>query len=163
LRYPFIIFDWGDTIMKDCPDLKAPMYRWPRVEAVEGAEEVLRALYPTRTISLATGSAYSDEDEIRWALARVNLDQYFDKIYCFLNTGYDKQTEAFYWHILDDLHASPPQVIMVGDSLKKDVIAPNRVGIRAVWFNRQTQESRQGDLYSTIHSLPDLLPLLTKP
>jgi putative hydrolase of the HAD superfamily len=149
--------------MKDRPDFKIPMYQWPRVEAVEGAEEVLRALYPTRTISLATGSAYSDEDEIRWALARVNLDQYFDKIFCFLNTGYPKSTEAFYQRILDDLHASPPQVLMVGDGLEKDVMIPNRVGIRAIWLNRQTQETRKGDLYSTIHSLSDLLPLLTQP
>ncbi|MCX5906796.1 MAG: hypothetical protein NTY64_06320 [Deltaproteobacteria bacterium] len=89
--------------MKDRPDLQTPMYRWPTVEAVEGAEEVLRFLYPNRTICLATGSPYSDEDEIRWALARIDLDQYFDRIFCFQNTGYPKPTEAYYRNNLDGL------------------------------------------------------------
>ena len=54
------------------------------------------------------------------------------------------------------------QTLMVGDSFEKDVVIPNRVGMQSVWFNRQTQEIRKGNLFCTIHSLPELLPLLTQ-
>lgn len=157
---PFLIFDWGDTIMRDDPAPTSAMYLWPAVEVMEGAEEVLRRLRPGRTIALATGAARSSEADIWRALARGNLDPFFDKVYCFGNTGCRKPAPQFYEYVLRDLGARPSEALMVGDSWENDVLGANRVGIRAVWLNEKNGETRHGALYQTVRSLHALLDLL---
>jgi putative hydrolase of the HAD superfamily len=161
MRYAFILFDWGDTIMRDFPQYTTPMAAWPRVEAVEGAEEVLRRLQPVVTLILATNAALSDEADIRRALDRVHLGVYFQKIYCLKNTGYQKPSPEFYTAILHDLGANPADALMVGDSFENDVLGANRVGIRAVWLNLKDAETKTGGLYQTIHALRELIPVVT--
>jgi len=156
MSYPFVMFDWGDTIMKDEPALKTPMYQWPNVEAIDGAEAALSLIYSRSTIAMATGAAQSDEPAIRKALQRVNLEQYFRHIFCFKNTGLRKPSEGFYHYILDKLKVSPADIVMVGDHFENDVLAANRVGIAGIWLNRMDAEDRMSDLYRTIHSLRDL-------
>ncbi len=160
MPYPYIMFDWGDTIMKDDPSLDIPMVQWPRVEAIEGAGDVLRALHVDRTIVMATSADRSGETEIRAALRRVDLDAYFDHIFCFKNTGLQKSSKDFYLFILESLKIKPTDILMVGDHFEKDVQLANSVGIAAVWLNMKDKEDRQGTNYRTIHRLSDLLFLL---
>jgi putative hydrolase of the HAD superfamily len=158
--YSVILFDWGDTVMKDDPSQGAPMVDWPQVEMVAGADTLLEALHTHgRIIALATSADVSNEAQIRGALARVNLDQYFDKIFSFRNTGLQKSA-AFYQHVLDDLQVKPAKVLMIGDSFEKDVLAANLVGIAGVWFNPSTPETREGPAFVTAHSLAELLKRL---
>ncbi len=163
MRYPFIIFDWGDTIMKDDPVLQTPMTEWRVVEAVDGAEEVLRALSADRILTLATGAMQSSEFDIHQALQRVGLDQYFDYIFCFKNTGFKKPSKEFYNHILHNINARPSDTLMVGDSFENDVLAANAVGIDALWFNPNHAETCTSGKYQTIHRLLELLSFLRNP
>lgn len=157
LRYPTVLFDWGDTVMCDNPALTVPMVEWQTIEVIEGIASVLEYLYASgRRIILATSAAISDESQIRGALARGGLDKYFSRIYCFENTNLPKG-EAFYRHILADLGIPATEALMVGDSFEKDVQAANAVGIFAVWFNPRSKEVRKGDLHDTVHSMQDLL------
>jgi HAD superfamily hydrolase (TIGR01509 family) len=130
------------------------------VKAVHGAEQVLRHLHDRATLALATGATLSDENDIRLALTRVNLATYFDRIYCIKNTGHTKPSPEFYTYILRDLGANPGQVLMVGDSFENVDLAANRVGIDAVWLNEKSQQSKSNESCQTIHSLPELIPLL---
>src|SRR5215510_7209553 len=132
LRYQTVLFDWGDTVMRDDPASMVPMVEWQTVEVIEGIAEVLDYLHASgRRIVLATSAAISDEDQIRGALARGGLDKYFSRIYCFKNTNLTK-SEAFYRHILNDLNITAPDVMMVGDTFEKDVQIPNSLGIFAI-------------------------------
>jgi putative hydrolase of the HAD superfamily len=155
LLYPTVLFDWGDTVMRDHPEITIPMVEWETVEVIEGIAEVLDYLHSSsRQIVLATSAAISDEGQIRGALARGGLDTYFSRIYCFKNTNLPKG-EEFYRHILNDLRISASDALMVGDGFEKDVEIPNKVGMFAVWFNPHSEERRQGDLHVTIHSLKE--------
>lgn len=155
--YPTILFDWGDTVMRDDPASSVPMVEWPTVEAVEGIAEVLAQLHASgRTCILATSAAISDESQIRGALARADLDRYFSRIYCFKNTGLAKG-EAFYRHLLDNLGLPASSALMVGDSFEKDVLAPNGLGLFAVWFNPRSDESRSGERHVTVHTMREML------
>jgi putative hydrolase of the HAD superfamily len=158
LRYPTILFDWGDTVMYDHPEITVPMVEWETVEVVEDIADVLAYLNSSgRRIVLATSAAISDEDQIRGALARGGLDSYFSHIYCFKNTNLPKG-EGFYRHILNDLGISASDTLMVGDGFEKDVQIPNTLGIFGVWFNsKSSDESRQSDLQITVHSMQELL------
>src|SRR5512145_781265 len=156
LRYPTVLFDWGDTVMRDDPTATAPMVEWQTVEAVAGIAEVLAYLHSSgRRIGLATSADVSDESQIRGALRRCGLDQYFSHIYCFKNTQLPKG-EAFYRHILSDLGIPASEALMVGDSFAKDVQAANAVGIFAVWFNWRSDEIHKGELHVTVHSMQEL-------
>jgi putative hydrolase of the HAD superfamily len=156
VRYPTILFDWGDTVMRDHPEITIPMVEWETVEVIEGIADVLAYLHSSgRQILLATSAEISDEGQIRGALARGGLDIYFSRIYCFKNTRLPKG-EAFYRYLLNDLQVSPSDVLMVGDSFEKDVQIPNTLGMFAVWFNPRSDETRKGELHVTVHSMPQL-------
>jgi putative hydrolase of the HAD superfamily len=160
-KTPFrcVMFDWGDTLMVDDITMEESMAYWPRVEAVDGAVETLRRLKPGRRLVLATGAEVSTEAEIRKALARVDLNKYIDDVFCHKNTGLHKPEEAFYRFILERLGLNPDDALMVGDSIEKDVVAANRVGMRAVWFNPHSSMEKHSPVMKTIHHLLEL-PLL---
>ena len=156
-RYPTIFFDWGDTVMRDHPEITIPMVEWETVEVIEGIADVLAYLHSSgRRIVLATSAAISDENQIRGALARGGLESYFSHIYCFKNTNLPKG-EDFYRYILNDLGISASEVLMVGDGFEKDIQIPNSLGIFAVWFNPRTDETRTSDLHATVHSMRELV------
>ena len=156
IRYGTILFDWGDTVMRDEPDNIAPMVEWETVKVIDGIAGVLAYVKSSgRRIILATSADISDEYQIRRALARVDLDQYFSHIYCFKNTKLPKG-EAFYRHILNDLNVDASDAFMIGDSFEKDVQIPNSLGMFAVWFNPRTEEYRQNRFHVTVHSLGEL-------
>jgi putative hydrolase of the HAD superfamily len=157
LRYPTVLFDWGDTVMCDHPEIMIPMVEWETVEVIEGIAEVLAYLHASgRRIVLATSAAISDENQIRGALARGGLDSYFARIYCFKNTNLPKG-EAFYRYVLNDLNLSASDTLMVGDGFEKDIQIPNEMGIFAVWFNPKSNEARESELYVTVHSMQELV------
>jgi len=142
--------------MRDDPASTVPMVEWQAVEVVEGIADVLEELHASgRRIVLATSASISDEGQIRGALARGGLAEYFSHIYCFKNTHLPKG-EAFYRHILSDLRIPASESLMVGDGFEKDVQAANAVGIFAVWFNPRSQETHTDELHITVHSMQGL-------
>ncbi len=156
LLYPTILFDWGDTVMRDYPEITIPMVKWETIEVIQGIADVLEYLHTSgRRIGLATSASISNESQIRGALARGGLDTYFSHIYCFKNTNLPKG-EEFYRHILSDLGISASDALMVGDGFEKDVQAANAVGIFAAWFNPRSDETRSGNLQVTVHSMRGL-------
>jgi FMN phosphatase YigB (HAD superfamily) len=157
IPYPTILFDWGDTIMRDRPEMTAPVVEWETIELIEGIADVLAYLHTSgRRIVLATSADVSDEGQIRGALARSGIDTYFSHIYCFKNTHLTK-SEAFYRHILNDLNIPASDALMVGDHFEKDVQTPNALGMFAVWFNPWSEETREGDLHVTVRSMEELM------
>ena len=157
LRYPAVLFDWGDTVMRDHPEITIPMVDWETVEVIEGIADVLAYSHSSgRRIVLATSAAISDENQIRGALARGGLDSYFSRIYCFKNTNLPKG-EAFYRYILKDLDIPASDTLMVGDGFEKDIEIPNGMGIFAIWFNPRSDEIRKGALHLTVHTMRELL------
>lgn len=156
LRFPTVLFDWGDTVMRDYPERTTPMVEWETVEVIDGIAEVLAYLHAGgRRIVLATSAEISSEGQIRAALARGGLDPYFSRIYSFTNTNLPKG-EAFYRHILNDLGIPASEALMVGDGFEKDVQIPNTLGIFAVWFNPRTDETRTSGMHATVHSMREL-------
>lgn len=157
LHYPIVLFDWGDTVMRDDPDSTKPMVEWETLEAVDGVADVLTYLHASgRRVILATSANVSTEEQIWAALKRCELDIYFSKVYCFKNTQLTKG-EAFYRFILNDLNVPASEVMMVGDHFEKDVKAPNASGIFGMWFNTKSSETRKSDLCNTVHSMQELL------
>ena len=156
LRFPIILFDWGDTVMRDDPTSTVPMVEWQTIEVIEGIASALDYLHSSgRQIILATSAAISDETQIRAALARGGVDKYFSRIFCFKNMHLPKG-EAFYRQILENLNLPATQALMVGDSFERDVQDANAVGIFAIWFNPKSEETRRANSHITVHSMQEL-------
>ncbi len=156
LRYPTVLFDWGDTVMRDYPERTNPMVQWETVEVIDGIADVLAYLHTSgRQIALATSAEISDESQIRGALRRGGVDIYFSHIYCFKNTNLLKG-EDFYRYILRDLNLPASDVVMIGDHFGKDIQVPNSLGMFAVWFNPRSDETRTDELHITVHSVREL-------
>ena len=158
-----VLFDWGDTLMRDFPEFSGPMAAWPHVKALPNVREVLRHLRPQWTLALATNSVDSDETEIWEALDRVGLRSLLDKVFCFQTIGHSKPSPDFFDYIVKDLGLDRRCMVMVGDGFEKDVLGANRSGIRGIWFNESSTEVKIGKMHSTIsdfRSLPDALASL---
>jgi len=156
LRYPVVLFDWGDTVMRDYPAIVTPMVEWETVEIIDGVADALAYLHTSgRQVGLATSASISDEAQIRGALARVGVDHFFSRIFCFKNTNLLKG-EAFYRFILNELGSPASDVLMVGDGFEKDVQIPNSLGMYGVWFNPTSDEKHDGDLHITVCSMEEL-------
>lgn len=135
---PIYLFDWGDTLMVDYPEMKGKMCDWDKVGAVEYAEQALCSLSNSADIYLATAAEESSPEDIRKAFARVGLDRYIDGYFCRQNTGFVKAARDFYLDILRRLDASPSMETMAGNSLEKDILPCHALGLHTIWFTADT-------------------------
>lgn len=155
-----VLFDWGDTVMRNFPSFSGPMHSWPKVEIVSGVRDILEALRPSFTLALATNAVDSDEMDIRRALDRCGLEMAFDFIFCFRQIGHRKSEPEYFRAVLKQLEMKASEVFMVGDSFEADVRAANALGMAAVWFNPDSGVSKTGRAHRTIHRMGDLMPAL---
>ena len=135
------LFDWGDTLMVDFPDVTGKMCDWEIVEAISGAKEALEALSKHSQIYIATGAADSTELEIKRAFDRVGLSQFISGYFCKANLGLSKGTPEFIYSILDKLKIPSVSVAMVGDNYDKDIKPAIAAGIQSIWFTENKLES----------------------
>jgi phosphoserine phosphatase len=70
-------------------------------------------------------------------LRHLGLDQYFEVVVASANVERGKPAREIFEHALGRLQVSPEDTVMVGDSLKGDVLGASRVGIPGVWINRE--------------------------
>jgi FMN phosphatase YigB (HAD superfamily) len=156
------LFDWGDTLMKDFPHYTGPMKSWPEVKIVEGAQKTLKFLSKVSTCHLVTNAKDSNEEDIWKALARVNLNIYLDSVFCYKNIGFEKPSSEFFSKIISTLGLEPKEIAMVGDSFEKDIMGAVHSGIFGYWYNPLSTEVKEDKMYTTIHSLVELIDIANK-
>ena len=155
----WILFDWGGTLMAEDGPADTPMALLPEVRAIDGALDVVAALAVRHRIGVATNATVSDRRSIRDALARVGLESFVSEIFCFRELGLKKADARFWDAVVGRLAVTRAQLLMVGDDLENDVLAPRRAGIASVWFNPKGSQTPAGIVVPTIQRL-DQLPRL---
>lgn len=169
LNQPIYLFDWGDTLMvdhsrTDPQRFQGKMADWPRVDLVDGARLVLEQLSIRAELYLATSAADSSEAEIRTEFERQGLDSYLAGYFCRQNLGLGKTSPDYYPSILARLGCDHDDVVMVGDSLTKDVEPALAAGLTVCWLNPQKQKLpaalMAGDRVHQLNQLTDLLRLV---
>lgn len=149
------LFDWGDTLMIDFPNVAGKMCEWENVEAVPGAEEALEFLSRNAKIYIATGAADSTEIEIKQAFERVGLSKFITGYFCKANIGLSKGSPEFLKAIILKLNVSADNVAIVGDSFEKDIQPALSLGIQPFWFTKNNQSSTSNNVVA-IQKLSDL-------
>ena len=130
------------------------------VELLVGVEEVLKTLSKQYRLILATKGDLLDQER---KLEKSGLTQYFHHIEVLS----DKQ-EVNYSQLLNHLDINPSEFLMIGNSLKSDVLPLVNIKAHAIhvpfhttWAHEQvTEEETNGKAYKTIKSLKDVIKLL---
>ena len=130
------------------------------VELLDGVEEVLKTLSKNYRLILATKGDLLDQER---KLEKSGLTDYFHHIEVLS----DKKASN-YSKLLNHLDIDPSEFLMIGNSLKSDVLPLVNIKAHAIhvpfhttWAHEQvTEEETNGMAYKTIKSLKDLIKLL---
>ena len=130
------------------------------VQLLDGVEDVLKTLSKKYRLILATKGDLLDQER---KLEKSGLTNYFHHIEVLS----DKQ-EANYSKLLNHLDIKPLEFLMIGNSLKSDILPLVNIKAHAIhipfhttWAHEQvTEKETNGKDYKTINSLRELLKLL---
>jgi len=109
-------------------------------------------------LALVTNGAAEPQ---RKKVVRFALEHRFDHIQIEGEHGFGKPEEQAYRHALHSLGVSARDTWMVGDNLEWEVVAPQRLGIYAIWYDGYGVGLPPGSPIRPdriIRSLPELLP-----
>ncbi len=157
-----IVFDWGDTIMRDFPDFQGPMVDWPRVEVIPALPEALPQLHGRLVCCVASNAGDSDAELMGLALARVGIRQYFDHLFTSRELGAAKPDPAFFREILGRIEVEPGECIAVGNDYLKDVVPARSVGMRTIWFSEAPVTTPVPGADAILNSMEDLVATIIK-
>lgn len=131
-----LIFDWGDTIMRDFPEKEGPMYLWDKVEWIPGAEKTLKKLFGKYILVIATNAGASGTKEMIKALERVGADNYFSHFFSSKELGFEKPDVRFFSSIAKKIGVQPENCIMIGNLYEKDIVGAKASGMKTILFNK---------------------------
>lgn len=129
------------------------------VELLDGVEHVLKTLSKNYRLILATKGDLLDQER---KLEKSGLTDYFHHIEVLS----DKK-EANYSRLLNHLDINPSEFLMIGNSLKSDILPLVNINAHAIhvpfhttWAHEEvTEEETNGKAYKTIKSLNEILEI----
>jgi len=129
------------------------------VELLDGVEEVLKALHGKYKLVVATKGDLLDQQR---KLTKSGLDHYFHHIEIMS----DKQ-EKDYQKLIKHLDCKPEEFLMLGNSLKSDVLPVLNIGGHAVhipyhttWIHESIDHTIEHPNFYQMESLAEVLPKL---
>ena len=113
-----------------------------RIEPYEGAEETLRALHAR---GIRIGACSDNTAELQFKKLRVlGLGKYMDFVVTSAEAGIEKPDPKIFERALQKAQCAPEECLFVGDVYAKDVLGPEKAGMRALWFNNKGKPSVEG-------------------
>ena len=127
------------------------------IELLDGVEEVLQSLQGQYKLIVATKGDLLDQER---KLEKSNLLSYFHHI----EVMSDKK-EKDYQKLINHLDIHPSELLMIGNSLKSDVLPLIEVGASAIhvpfhttWIHEEVTEEEKSKLdYKTVNNIKDIL------
>lgn len=157
-----IIFDWGDTLMRDSTQYQGSMAFWEKVEAIPGVVTALEAIHKHYICCVASNAGDSDQELMGVALNRVGLRSYFQHLFTSRELGFTKPDLNFFKQILSHLNLQPEECMMIGNDYEKDIIPAKAVGMRTILFNEEPSDSENTKADATIYSMEQLYEAIIK-
>ncbi|WP_125566365.1 YjjG family noncanonical pyrimidine nucleotidase [Companilactobacillus insicii] len=101
---------------------------------IDGAEQLLQVLKNMGLILLVGTNGVKKTQVDR--LTGSGLDKYFDHYFISDDIGFNKPDIRFFSPIFKKYHdLSTNNAIMIGDSLKSDILGSRKAGLKNIWFN----------------------------
>jgi putative hydrolase of the HAD superfamily len=130
------------------------------IELLDGVEEVLQKLKKNYTLIVATKGDLLDQER---KLEKSGLLQYFHHIEVM-----SEKKEADYQKLIRHLDIQPRELLMVGNSLKSDILPVLKIGASAIhvpfhttWAHEEvSKKDAYESTFKTVHSITDILRFL---
>ena len=135
-----IIFDWGDTLMRDYKEYSGAMVNWPHVERIQGVKEALDKLNKEYICCVASNAGDSNVELMGKALERVAIRKYFKYLFTSNELGYAKPSLEFFNEIVRKLNVEVSSCIMVGNDYSKDIVPAKQIGMSTILFSEEADE-----------------------
>ncbi|QXV64938.1 HAD family hydrolase [Mucilaginibacter sp. 21P] len=152
----------GNTISPDIiekiTDLGKQMLNQP-IEILDGVEQVLQAVKDKYRIVVATKGDLLDQER---KLKRSGLGDYFHHIEIM-----SEKDDANYLKLLKHLDIKPEEFLMIGNSLKSDILPVLNIGGHGVhvpyhitWAHEQIEESIDNERFRSVERITEILNYL---
>lgn len=155
-----LIFDWGDTLMKDFPEYQGPMVNWPKVEVLSGVSELMDKIHNNYICCVASNAGDSDAELMSLAFERAGIKRYFKYFFTSKELGYKKPDIEFFTEISTRLGISQSKCMMIGNDYLKDIIPAKDSGMKTALYleNRVSEKFPKADI--VVNSIKELLNYL---
>lgn len=75
--------------------------------------------------------------DIKKFYSHLNIDYLFDDIFSSCDYGKTKKEGSFYQMVLERIHKTPSECIMIGDNLKSDCVNSSKNEIKSYWIQKR--------------------------
>lgn len=157
-----LIFDWGDTLMRDYPEIPGPMYSWEHVEWIPGAQQSLENVFRLYNMVVATNAGESNTEAMIKALQRVGAERYFQYFYSSKDLGVQKPDPNFFLAISEKVNSDPSNCVMIGNNYEKDIVGAKDAGMKTIYFNEKNKNCNAEKADFTIIHMEELVDALAK-
>ncbi len=127
-----------------------------KIELVEGVENTLKRLMKKYRLAVISNAS---SNIVKYAIKKFDLQKYFDVVTVSRDIGIRKPDPRIFEYTLNKLNVTPYEAVHVGDSIESDIIGAKKIGMFAIWINREGLEDPSLSDY-TIKSITDLLAIL---
>ena len=132
-------------------------FLYDEIEMVDGIEDLLSYLSNKYQIYAASNGVY--EMQVN-RIKKSNLSKYFKDIFVSDKIGYEKPDERFFNKIMDITKYSNDDLIMVGDSMKSDIIGAKNSKIKSIYFNKENKKISNKDFTYQVKNLSEIKNIL---
>ncbi|MEO8885272.1 MAG: HAD family hydrolase [Mucilaginibacter sp.] len=146
------------TTVEHILDLGKQMLNQP-IELLDGVEEVLETLKGKYRLVVATKGDLLDQER---KLKKSNLTGYFHHVEIM-----SEKDDANYLKLIKHLDIQPDELLMVGNSLKSDIVPVLNIGSHAIhvpyhitWAHEQIEDAVDNERFKSVESIRDILEFL---
>lgn len=132
-------------------------FLYDEVEMVDGIKDLLSYLSNKYQIYAASNGLYDMQVN---RIKKSNLSKYFKDIFVSDKIGYEKPDERFFNKIMDITKYSNDDLIMVGDSIKSDIIGAKNSNIKSIYFNKENKKISDKNFTYQVKNLSEIKKIL---
>lgn len=155
-----IVFDWGDTLMRDFPEKPGPMCDWDYIELLPGVQKVLEELKLHYPLTVATNAGVSDTALMRKALLRGGIEHFFSNYFSSKDLGVSKPDPEFFRQVCIHAGFSTSESLLIGNDYQKDIVGAHSAGMQTILFNHAGADGTFEIAGKVISQLEELLTIL---
>jgi len=158
-----VVWDWGDTLMRNIPGQVGPMAAWSRVEAMPWAGEALRAMSRFGIQCVASNATDSDGLLMARALDRVGFGGYLSHFFASVEMGFRKPDPRFFLRVARELGLLPRELISVGNDLDNDILPAKAAGFTTILIQREGGGRMPEGVDLSVQDLKELVARFSRP
>ncbi|WP_244264235.1 HAD family hydrolase [Anaerococcus senegalensis] len=132
-------------------------YLYDEIVLVDKIEDLLSYLSNKYQIYAASNGIYDMQVN---RLRKSNLDKYFEGIFVSDKIGYEKPDKRFFEKIMNLTKYSNNDLIMVGDSIKSDIIGAKNSKIKSIYFNKEDKKITDKNFTYQVKNLSEIKKIL---